>query len=949
VDPDVRFGVLGPLVVAGGTGVRGGRQRVLLAALLLSANMPVSCDALAEVVWDGSPPAGAAVTLRSHVRRLRRALGPQDGTRIAARAPGYLICLQEPELDVLRFEALCAAAAAARQAGRWAEVPAAAAQAAGLWRGDPLLDVPSQLLHDEFVPRLEQLRLQVAEDQIEAALRLGQHDRLVPQLRDLTARQPLRERFHGQLMQALAGAGRQAEALEAYRQARQVLAGELGVEPGPELQLLHRKILAGDPGLSESSATQGGMPPADGAILDPAAVPGRLPVVVPRQLPAPVRHFAGRRAELSRLTGLIGEAAAPLGPVLITTIGGMAGVGKTALAVHWAHQVASRFPAGQLYVNLRGFDPSGQPVAAAEAVRAMLEALGVPAGQAPAGPDAQAGLYRSLLAGKRMLVLLDNARDAEQIRPLLPGGPGCLVVVTSRSELAELAALDGAIAVTVDLLTASEARELLARRLGPARLTGEQAAVGDLIDLCARLPLALNIAASRAAASPGVPLSSLTAELRDSRRRLDLLSAGTGAADLRAVFSWSCQTLNSPAARMFCLLGVHPGPDISLAAAASLAATDRGQTRQVLDELTAAHLLTEHYPGRYSLHDLLRVYAREQAQAARDQVDCRAAACRVLDHYLHTVRAASFQLYPARDLGAVPAPRPGAVPESFTSGQDALAWLGTERPVLVAATTKAAGMQFGSHAWQLASALAVYLERAGHWHDYAATQTVALAAAENAGDLAGQADAHRLLGRACSRTGAHPEAQAHLRRALKMYDALGDRAGQAHAHHNLGWILGQQRRYRQALQHARQALALYQGAGHRTGQARTLNTVGWYGSLLGDHQQALAYCQQALDLHHELGNNDGEADAWDSLGHAHHHLGHPAEAITCYTHALNLFRELGDRHAQACTLGRLGDAHHAADHLQQARSAWQQALDILTDLHHADAHDMRSRLSAPLR
>jgi len=668
-------------------------------------------------------------------------------------------------------------------------------------------------------------------------------------------------------------------------------------------------------------------------------------LVVPRQLPGPMRHFAGRRAELELLTGLLGEAAAVPGPVLITTIGGMAGVGKTALAVHWAHQVTDLFPDGQLYVNLRGFDPAGRPVEADEAIRGVLEALGVPPRKFPEGHDAQAGLYRSLLASRRMLMLLDNARDAGHVRPLLPGGPGCLVVVTSRSQLTELAALDGAIPVMLDLLTASEAHELLERRLGDARLASEQAAVDDLIDLCARLPLALNIAASRAAASPRIPLGSLTAGLRDSRR-LDLLSAGTGAADLRAVFSWSVQALSGPGAWMFGLLGMHPGPDISLAAAASLTATGPDQARAVLGELTAAHLLTEHYPGRYSLHDLLRVYAAEQADTLSGQVGCRAAAGRVLDHYLHTARAASLQLYPARDLGAVPAPRPGAAPESFTSGQDARAWFDAERPVLVAAASMAAGMQFGSHAWQLPAALGGYLERAGHWHDYAATQTVALAAAESAGDLAGQADARLLLGRACSRTGSRRQAQEHLQHALKLYDSLGDQAGQAHAHHSLGWISGHQRRYHQALRHARQALALYRKADHRTGQARALNTVGWYGSLLGHHHQALVYCQRALELHHELGNHDGEADAWDSLGHAHHHLGHPADAITCYTEALNLFRELGDEHAQASTLGRLGDTYHVAGQPHQARSTWQQALNILTDLHHPDAYDMLDKISS---
>jgi tetratricopeptide (TPR) repeat protein len=669
--------------------------------------------------------------------------------------------------------------------------------------------------------------------------------------------------------------------------------------------------------------------------------------IVPRQLPAAVAHFVGRDGELAAFDAALERAGqgAPA-TLVISAIGGMAGVGKTALAVHWAQQRAGRFPDGQLYVDLRGFDPSCAPMPAATAVRRFLDALPVPAGRIPADLDAQIGLYRSLLAGKRILIVLDNARDPEQVRPLLPGAAGCMVLITSRSQLTDLIALDGAIPLTVDLLATREARELLVRRLGPARVTSEQAAADELIGLCARLPLAVNIAASRAMAHSRTPLSSLAAELRDTRRRLDLLSAGTGAANLRAVFSWSCQTLSSPAARMFRLLGVHPGPDISIAAAASLAATGPDQARRALDELTAAHLLTEHAHGRYRLHDLLRAYAAEQAQAASHRHDSHAAAGRVLDHYLHTARAATLQLYPAMDLSALPAPAPGTVPEHLASDRHALAWFDSEHQVLLAATALAATTRYDTHAWQIPSALAGYLERGGHWHDYAATQTAALGAAERAGDLAGQANARLLLGRACSRTGSHQQAQLHLRHALKLYKTLGDHAGQAHAHHSMGWTHGQERRYREALQHARQALSLYQAAGHRTGQARALNTVGWYGSLLGNHQQALTYCQQALQLHHELGNHDGEADAWDSLGHAHHHLGHSADAIACYQHALTLFRKLGDRHQQTDTLTRLGDVYRAARQPHHARHAWQQALNILTDLHHPSAAGIHARLAS---
>ena len=948
----MRFGVLGPLLVSTGESaiaVPGVRARVLLAALLLRTGQAVPADTLAEIVWDGSPPGGSVATLRSHVMRLRRALGPVAGSRLVTRYPGYLVEADTEEVDLLRFTAKCREGRVAAQNAEWEQAAALLAEALELWRGEPLADIPSQTLLREEVPRLEQARLQALEWRGDADLHLGRHDEMVPGLRELTARYPLRERFHAQLMLALYRCGRQAEALEVYRAVRGALASELGVEPAAELQQMHRQMLSADPVLAARPATEQA---ASGAV-SAQPVAGQAAQVVPRELPLTVRYFAGRQAELTALDDLLAEAAGPAGTVVVCVIAGTAGVGKTALAVHWAHQHADRFPDGQLYVDLRGFGPSGEPVQAAVAVRRFLDALPVPAGRIPADLDAQVSLYRSLLAGKQMLIVLDNARDAEQVRSLLPGATGCMVLITSRSHLDDLVTLDGAVPLTVDLLTEDEARELLVSRLTPARIAGEQAAVGELTGLCARLPLALNIAASRVAARPGTPLGSLAAELRGTRRRLDLLSAGTGTANLRAVFSWSYQTLTGPGAWMFRLLGVHPGPDISVAAAASLAAVDHDQARRTLDELTASHLLTEYLPGRYGLHDLLRAYAAEQAETGGEQAetgaghaDVRAAVARVLDHYLHTARSASLLLYPARDLGPVSPLLPGTVPEPLDDDKQALAWFDGERRVLLVATALAARERFDTHAWQIPSVLAGYLERGGHWYDYADSQSVALRAAEHAGDLAGQANASLLLGRAYGRIGSHQDAEVYLRRALRLYRALGDQAGQAHAQHSLGWMLGQQHRYRQALHRARLALSLYRAAGHRTGEARALNTVGWYGSLLGLHQQALTFCQQAAELHHELGNHDGEADAWDSLGHAHHHLGHSADAVLCYQRALSLFQMVGDRLTIADTLGRLGDAHQAAGQPRQARDAWQQALHILTDLAHPQAATARAKLAS---
>jgi tetratricopeptide (TPR) repeat protein/transcriptional regulator with XRE-family HTH domain len=665
---------------------------------------------------------------------------------------------------------------------------------------------------------------------------------------------------------------------------------------------------------------------------------------VPAQLPLDVRGFAGRRDELDRLDA-IGTAAGEPAAVVITAVSGTAGVGKTALAVHWAHQVRDRYPDGQLYVNLRGFDPGGQVMAPAEAVRRFLDALGVPAERIPPDLDAQAALYRSLTAGKRVLVVLDNARDAEQARPLLPGTPTALALVTSRNQLASLVAIDGAHPLTLDLLTPGEARELLARRLGPDRVAAEPAAVEQIVGCCARLPLALTIAAARAEQTR-FSLATLVGELAEAGRRLDVLDAGDAAGQVRAVFSWSYHALTPAAAGLFRLLGLHPGPDISTAAAASLAAVPLAETHRLLAELTRASLLTEHTPGRYTFHDLLRVYAADLTHTHDPDHQRRAVLGRMLDHYLHTAHTADRLLNSARPpipLALTP-PGPGVSPEQTADHGQALAWLTTEHPVLLAAARLAAEAGFDTHTWQLAWTLDTFLGRRGHWHDRTTTWQTALHAAGRLNDPAAQAHAHRHLARAHTRLGRYPDAHTHLQHALHLYTHTGDHAGQADTHNNIGMLWERQGRPEHALDHAQQSLTLHRAAGHRQGQANALNAVGWCHTLLGDHQQALTYCQQALTLHQELGDRDGQAATWDSLGYTHHHLGHHTHAYDCYQHALHLYRDLGDRYNEADTLIHLGDTQHAAGDPTAARTAWTHALDILTDLDHPDTHTVRAKL-----
>jgi tetratricopeptide (TPR) repeat protein/transcriptional regulator with XRE-family HTH domain len=668
---------------------------------------------------------------------------------------------------------------------------------------------------------------------------------------------------------------------------------------------------------------------------------------VPRQLPAAVADFTGRAAELATLTKILDTAAdgGTTGTMVISAIAGTAGVGKTALALHWAHQAAGQFPDGQLYVNLCGFAPSGAPVTPAEAIRRFLVALGMPPERIPADAEAQAGLYRSLVAGKTMLIVLDNARDEEQVRPLLPASPGSLVMVTSRNSLAGLAATNGARLLSLDVLTHDEAVQLLTARIGQARAAAEPDAIAEIADLCACLPLALAVGAARATVWPRLPLSALAGELRTAIGRLDALDTGDPAASVRAVFSWSYDRLSGETARMFRLLGLHCGPDISVPATASLAARSQPEARRLLRELTRDRLITEHVPGRYAFHDLLRAYAADLARQT-DSVDDRAvASARFLDHYLHTAYAANMVMAPSHAPITVTALSPGAVPEPIADHQQAMTWFEAEHDVLSAAVSRAAESGFDRHAWQLPWAMAVYHQRGGHAHERVAMLGTGLAAATRLGDTAGQAVSHRMLAIAYIRLGDFGQAESHARQAMELCQGLGDRHGEARGHTTLGSIAERQGRYADALHHCEQALHLYQAAGYAAGEAQMLNNIGWDYGLLGDYQQARAFCRRAVILSAQVGDRHTEGYAWDSVGYAERHVGDFGEAAACYQRALSIFRDIGDRYSEANTLHQLGDTWQAAGDPPRAREAWQQAIAILEDLGDSNDDDLRAKLA----
>jgi DNA-binding SARP family transcriptional activator len=613
----VWLGVLGPLAARRDglpAGAVAGRQRAILGLLAVHPGRALHRETIIDAVWGSRPPASAVAMVQTHVSQLRRLLGPgvvtSDGT-------SYRLDLTVTGLDSLEFARLADEAGNAAAAGNPAAACRLYEQALHLWRGEPLADV--LILHGHpAVTALGQRRAAATLEHAAVAAAAGCPERALTRLRELTAREPLDERAHARLMLTLVACGQQAAALSAFDRLRRRLVEELGISPGAELAQVHLRILRGqitdaaagwpaDSGTEQSQDTAHRRRPAD-TLADP-------PDLVPRLLPASTAHFTGRASELSTLTGLLDQATAAAGTATICAITGMGGVGKTALALHWAHRVTGAFPHGQLYVNLRGFGPSDEPAPPGEALIGFLGALGVPPKRIPGGMPAQTGLLRSLLAGRRMLIVLDNARDEEQVRPLLPASPGCVVIVTSRGQLAGLAAAEGASLLKLDVLTDAEAHALLAARLGPQRASAEPDAVTEIAVRCGRLPLALAAAAARAATYPHFPLASLAAELRDVRGRLDHLDSGDPAVSVRTVFSWSVRQLSPPAARMFRLLSRYPGSDVTVPAAARMAGTDQPGARRLLRELVRCHLLAEPRPGRYAWHGLLRAYAAEQAEA----------------------------------------------------------------------------------------------------------------------------------------------------------------------------------------------------------------------------------------------------------------------------------------------------------------------------------------------
>jgi DNA-binding SARP family transcriptional activator len=904
----LRFEVLGPLRVQdNGCPIRvgGPREQKVLAALLLSGRYPLSPQRLISAMWAGEPPVTAKAQIHNSIATLRRALG--CAVEIDRSGDGFVLGTDGHEVDVIEFGEHLARADLTTD-------PAAAAQhlraGLALWRGPALSGLAEGYVATEVL-RLEELRLDCLQRCLDLDLEHGRHAEVIAELRPLVAEYPLRERLHAQLMIALHRAGRRGEALAVYRQLHRVLADELGLEPDPVTQQLHRQLL-------------------HGAVPRPR--PGQ-PVAALAQLPPDITDFVARADALDQLGRQLQRPAPATNLMLIT---GAAGVGKTALAVHWTHQVARRFPDGQLYADLRGYHTAA-PSRPIEVLARFLRALGIPSGDVPVDLDAAAAQYRSLLADRRVLVVLDNAASAEQVRPLRPGGGACLTVVTSRDDLDGLVALDGARRLDLDVFSTDEATALVARIVGTARTVAEPAATAELARRCGHLPLALRIAAAHLVRRPERTIGEYVAELGPGEELAALRIAGDDRADVRAAFDQSYRPLHPRAKRVFRLLSLVPGPDFTAAAAAALTAdptaptsaadarSDRGE--QVLDELAAANLIQRRQAGRFAFHDLLRCYAAERATAEETPAARQAATRRLLDWYLHNADRAAHLIYP--DMRRLPhAAPPDTVQAPITGRETALAWLHGEYLNLVAAITHTAQHGPYEFAYLLADALRGYFWMHNHIPEWLAAGQAGLQAARHIGDREAEAAMHNTLGGASRAVGDYPAALAHYRHALAAERAIAAREAQADTLARTALVHWEQGELDDAEHDLARALALHRSLDDDTGQARTLDNLACLHYERGHLHQAITHDTEALTIFRKLHARSDEANTLSNLAQFHQELGHLDQAFDLLGQVRALQEHVRSRDSEASILDALAATHRDAGHHDQALRYARQCLAL---------------------
>ena len=979
----MRFRILGPLEVLspdGWTAISAAKWRSLLGCLLVRHGQLLPTESLIQELWGDNPPSTANNLVSIYIHRLKKLIGDTEGRILVYRAPGYMLRIAPGDLDLEHFESLAAEGTGALAAGQGERAAELLGQALGLWRGRLLADVPETPLLATQADRATELWLTTTELRIQADLACGRAVQAIPELRGLVLEHPLRERLWALLIRALEDAGRRAEALETYSQARQVISDELGVDPGSELQRLYAELLAADASSRQSSSPRPAATPrrpraaadapatatadaarargpvseadpapaadldndaavdaeplgsiAVGTFAEPApgeavAVPGSAPgpgIPRPAQLPADIGDFTGRETHVGHLCALLvgEEAAGGPGAVRIAVVSGSGGLGKTTLAVHAAHQVSARFPDGQLYVDLLGASP--QPAAPGEVLARFLRDLGLEGDRVPVGDDERAALYRSTLTGRRVLIVLDNARDAAQVRPLLPGSSSCAVLVTTRNRTPDLASTRF---VDLNVLEDTEALTLFAKIVGEGRAAAEPDATAEILVACAGLPLAIRICAARLAGRRSWQIATLAGRLRNEHRRLDELRIGDLA--VRASFQVSYNSIRTSGygadpARVFRLLGLWQGPSISLAAAAALLGEPEDNIADVLEGLVDANLLESPAPDFYRFHDLLRVYATERAHAEESEADRAAALRRLLYWYLDTADAAAQLVAPQRYRVPLEERHDVASPLALTTRADALAWYDQERGNVLSATRQAAAMGEHDLAWRLPTALFPLFNRRDNWADCIAAHRIAVDSARIAEHRLGEGWALQNLGQALVRV-RDGEGLRHIEQALVARREKEDHAGEAQTALSLADAYHKLQGPQAAWEYLLLNIDLVRG--HPSLYGMALNNLGEFGQELGRLTEAADYFEQAREYFASVGPSYVEGYAVHNLSHVYLDLGRPAEALDKASLALDMHEKAGDLLGQALALKFQGEAQLALGQDALARTAWKSAL-----------------------
>jgi DNA-binding SARP family transcriptional activator len=896
-------------------------QRALFSVLVLRPNQVVYSNELIDAVWGDAVPERADGSVHTYVAGLRRTLEPgrtrrSAGVILESRNAGYRLNLPVRGTDLARFESEREQGRRAHEAGRLSEAEKSFGTALALFDGVALGGVPGPFAQTQR-QRLAEQRLELTEDRLGVLLALGRHRETISQLRLLTGDHPLRERPWEQLMLALYRDGRQADALAAFEQARAVCAEELGLDPGPALTDLRQRIVIGDPALAPPVPSQ------------PA----------PSNLPRDIEHFTGRDREFDAILAMADRPAHAPHSVVVCAIDGMPGVGKTTLAVHVAQRLSGRFPDAQLYIDLHGHTPGQLPVSASAALDKLLVSAGVPSEQIPAELDDRAALWRARLAGRRWLLVLDNAADTAQVRPLLPGSLGSFVLVTSRRRMP---GLDGCQFLSLGVLPASDAAALFSAVVGPARVAAEPDATADVLSACGYLPLAVQIAAARLRHRPGWSVAHLRERLAGENRRLAELQADDRS--VAVTFALSYRSLPSGGRRLLRLLSLFPGPEIDLRAAAALAAEEVYEADRILQDLVDAHLLDEPAPGRYRLHDLLAVFAASQCEQEEILPSRQAALERLLDFYLHTVDSAEEILRPHR-LDRAGSPAGSTVAYLFENHVRALEWLDSERGNFVPVVTAAAAHGFHRHAWQIPRYLWGYFETRGHRADWIACYELALTSARQLGDRL--AEARILVGLGVSKDGLrrYDEAISHYRSALALMHETGYRNGEAGVLTNLGNSYSRIGRLAESISCNEQAMRTCRDIGDEAGEAIARANLGELYGDVGRFAESLAHQEQSLLMFRRSGDRRLEGCALDGLGRTYLMMHRYDRALRYSQEALAAYRDCGDRNGETEALTRLGQGQLSIGRIADAERSWRDALAIAEELEAPAAEDIRTRLA----